>query len=152
MHHQDLARATERLIEQQRGIYDFNRMFRSVTKTKIHLDHADFTNRTKISETSYGGRGLFARSSIKIGDLVIVEKAFAIPNIYGGHVLNDMVMYNVNNDNILERAHSELFLQLVQKLYDSPTKNERFWNLFSGQYHRTGKEGELIDGIPVVDV
>jgi hypothetical protein len=49
-------------------------------------------------------------------------------------------------------AQTALFLQLVQKLYNNPHLNKSFFDLDGGKdYLRSGKEGELIDRVPIVD-
>jgi tetratricopeptide (TPR) repeat protein len=149
----ELNRANARIREQEKGLYDFHSMLESVTEQNIHLDHADWTKNTVVKSTATHGRGLFAARDIEAGELVLCEKALCLPNRYEGQEGSDLVMYNLNTTSRTQRpAQAALFLQLVQKLYNNPYLNKSFFDLDGGRrYLRSGNEGELVDGVPVVD-
>jgi tetratricopeptide (TPR) repeat protein len=148
----ELKRANSRIKEVEGGIYDFHSMVTSVTKQNIHLDYADWTKNTAIKSTPTHGRGLFATRDIEAGELVLCEKAFCLPNRYEGEEGSDLVMYNLNTTSRTQRpAQTALFLHLVQKLYNNPHLNKSFFDLDGGNYLRSGKEGELVDGVPIID-
>jgi len=148
----DLLEALARIDEEQNGIYDFEKMSLSVTDQHIYLDHADYSGETEINNTKYAGRGLFATQDIPAGGLVLCEKAFCLPDIYSGDEPNDLVLYNLNNNSRTQKpAQTALFLQLVQKLYNNPHLAPSYFELDGGNYIRAGKEGALVDGVPVID-
>jgi hypothetical protein len=128
-------------------------MVTSVTEQNIRLDHADWTKNTVVKSTPTHGRGLFAARDIAAGELILCEKAPCLPNRYDGEEGSDLVMYNLNTTSRTQRpAQTALFLQLVQKLYNNPHLNKSFFDLDGGKdYLRSGKEGELIDRVPIVD-
>lgn len=148
----DLLRALTRIDEEQNGIYDFEKMALSVTDHHLFLDHADFSRDTVIGTTAHAGRGLFAARDIAAGGLLLCEKAFCLPDMYSGDEPNGLVLFNLNNNSRTQRpSQTALFLQLVQKLYSNPHLTSRYFDLDGGDYIRTGKEGSLVDGVPVID-
>jgi tetratricopeptide (TPR) repeat protein len=148
----ELKRANSRIKEQEEGMYDFDSMIASVNEQNVHLDHADWTKNTMIKSTLTRGRGLFAARDIEAGELVLCEKALCLPNRYDGEEGSDLIMYNLNTTSKTQRpAQTALFLQLVQKLYNNPHLNKNFFELDGGSYIRSGKEGSVVDGVPIVD-
>jgi hypothetical protein len=61
-------------------------------------------------------------------------------------------MYNINNTAITQHTLPPLFVNLAQRLFKDPTSNAPFFDPDSSGYFRCGKDGELIDGTPVVDI
>ncbi|KAH6721120.1 TPR domain-containing protein [Leptodontidium sp. MPI-SDFR-AT-0119] len=112
-------------------------MVQSVSSGIIHLNHATYSNSVEIRSAAGRGRGLFSTAFIKAGSLVLCENAFCLPDMYCEDKPKD----------------AALFLQLRQKLYGDlgGGENERFWDLDAGGYVRSGKEGVVVDGVPVVD-
>ncbi|KAG4430492.1 hypothetical protein IFR05_014016, partial [Cadophora sp. M221] len=150
----ELLRAETRIREQKDGVYDFSSMVKSVSEGIIHLDHATYSNSVEIRSAAGHGRGLFSTAFIKAGSLVLCEKAFCLPNMYCEDKPKDVILYNFNSSSRTQRpAQAALFLQLRQKLYGDlgGGENERFWDLDAGSYVRSGKEGLVVDGVPVVD-
>lgn len=148
----ELNQVKSRIREQEEGIFDFHSMVTSVTEQNIHLDHADWRKSTIIKSTATHGRGLFAARDIKAGELVLCEKSLCLPNRYDGEEGSDFTMYNLNTTSRTQRpAQAALLLQLVQKLYNNPHLNKSFFDLDGGSYLRSGKEGDLVDGVPIVD-
>jgi tetratricopeptide (TPR) repeat protein len=149
----DYNRAAARIAEKEDGNYDFNLMIGSVTRNHIHLDCADFIKNTIVGKTVSHGRGLFATNFIPAGGLVHVEKALCLPNLYEGDQSPDSVLYNFNTNARTKRsAQPALFVQLANKLYNNPSLATGFFDLDSGKYLRSGEEGEVIDGVPVIDM
>lgn len=131
----DLDRCLKRLAEEKQGVFDFKKMFESLSPRNVHLDNATFTARTVVKSSSIHGRGIFAREKIKVGDLVFCEKSAAMPNQY---------------DPL--RASPALYARMVRQLYENPSKAENVLKLHGGDHVRSGFEGKLIDGVPIVDV
>lgn len=148
----ELIRAETRIQEEQQGIYNFESMVRSVTEHNIHLDYADYAQHVEVRSAAAHGRGLFSTQLIKADTLVLCEKAFCLPDMYCEDKPTDLILYNFNSSSRTQRpAQAALFLQLKQKLYDNPHLNSTFFDLDGGSYVRSGKEGQLIDGVPIVD-
>lgn len=131
----DLRRCLARLSEEKTGDFDFRQMFESVSPQSVHLDHATFTARTQIADSALHGSGLFAREHIKAGELVICEKAIIMPNQYEP-----------------SRASAALYATMVRQLYENPSLAQSVLQLHGGDHVRSGFEGKIIDGVPVVDV
>ncbi|KAH8592334.1 hypothetical protein B0O99DRAFT_597377 [Bisporella sp. PMI_857] len=149
----DLNRSKTRIAEQEEGTYDFKLMGESLSKSHVHLDHADFLKNTKVEQTKEKGRGLFATTDIKRGDLVLCEKALHFPNLSEISEHQQSIIYNFNTKTRAKSTgQSALFLGLIHKLYSNPLLDSRLFNLDSGEYIRTGKEGQLVDGVPIIDV
>ncbi len=146
-------RVIARIREEEEGAYDFEKMVALVSEQgKIYGDHASFVKNTVVKESTGRGRGLFAAKKIAKGGLVLVEKAFCLPEKYTGDESSELVMYNFNTSSRTQRtAQPALFLGLVKTVCDNPHLAERFFGLDGGGYHRSGQEGQLIDGVPVVD-
>ncbi len=148
----ELTRAENRIQEEQQGIYEFDSMIRSVTEHNIHLDHADYAQNIEIRSAATHGRGLFSTQFIKAGSLVLCEKAFCLPDMYCEDRPKDLILYNFNSSSRTQRpAQAALFLKLKQKLYENPHLSSKFFDLDGGSYVRSGKEGKLVDGVPVID-
>lgn len=149
----DYNRAKARIGEQEEGLYDFKAMAEALNEQNVHLDHADFIRNTMIAKTEKKGRGLFATRFIPRGSLVLCEKAFAFPNMSNGEERAHGILFNHNtNTKTKGIAQGALFMHLIQKLYNNPILTSRFFECDSGNYIRSGKEGELVDGIPIIDV
>lgn len=131
----ELERCCDRIAEAKSGKFDLKKIFRSVSYRNVHLDHASFTARVKVGESTLHGRGLFAMESIKAGEVVFCERAFLMPNQYEP-----------------SRASAALYATLVSQLYDNPSQAERVLQLDGGDYPRSGLEGIVLDGVPVTDV
>lgn len=131
----ELDRASARLAEAQSGEYDFKKMFESASYRSPHLDHANYTARTTIAESKLHGRGVFAKESIKAGEVVLCERAFILPGQYEP-----------------SRASAALYATMVRYIYDNPSKAEQILKLDGGDYTRSGSEGTMIDGVPVTDI
>lgn len=134
------ARTLDRIHEEDTGEYDFPALAASVSpagpKPNVHLDVADFTRRTAVKKSPMHGRGLFATELIRAGELVFVEKATVMPSKYDD-----------------EGSAAGLYAGMVRRMYDSPTVAARLAGCWAGEYAcRTGKEGTVVDGTPVIDV
>lgn len=151
----ELDRVRSRMIESGQGIYDFESMINSVNNGKILLDHADFLSNTVVRESPGKGRGLFATRDIERGEIVMVEKAICLPDLYTSDQdqgKDDLRMWNFNtNSKTQQPAQATLFIDLLKKVYEDPAAAKRVFDLDGGAYIRSGKEGEVVDGVPVVD-
>lgn len=131
----EYARCLSRIDEESSGSYNFTALFDSLSPTNVHLDVASFLSNTRVAESPLHGRGLFAARDIKAGELIYLEKATLMPNQYEP-----------------SRASAALYAMMVRQLYDNPSLAPPILSLYGGAYQRSGREGELVDGVPVVDV
>ncbi|TPX16043.1 uncharacterized protein E0L32_000377 [Thyridium curvatum] len=131
----EYERCLARLREEKEGVYGFRSMIAGVTRQNVHVDAASFLRNTKILESPLHGRGIFAARDIRAGELVFCEKAALMPNQYEP-----------------ARASAALYAMMVRQLYDNPSLAKTILPLYGGDYPRTGLEGTIVDGVPVVDV
>lgn len=149
----DFNRAKARIREQEEGLYDLAAMGKSLNEQHVNLDHADFIRNTMVAATEYKGRGLFATRFIPRGSLVLCEKALCFPNMSNGIDPPHGLLFNYNTSTRTQGlGQAALFVNLIHKLYNNPILTSRFFDLDSGDYIRSGKEGELVDGVPIIDV
>lgn len=149
----DYNRSLARIREEEAGLYDFEEMGKALSEVHAQLDHADFICNTTIAMTETKGRGLFATQDIPRGGLVLCEKAFAFPNMSGAEDHVRGILYNYNTGaRMKDAAQGIVLLDLIQKLYNNPNLNSKFFDLDGGKYLRSGKEGKLIDGVPIIDM
>ncbi|KAK3393249.1 hypothetical protein B0H63DRAFT_406376 [Podospora didyma] len=134
----EYERSLARLREEEHGEYDFAAMAASLSPQNVHLDNGSFLGRTRVAESKHHGRGLFATQELKAGDIVFVEKATLMPNQYEP-----------------ARASAALYAMMVRQLCENPSLAQSVLSLYPGKdtpYERTGAEGTIVDGVPVVDV
>lgn len=132
----EYARCLARLDEEKSGRYDFPSLAASLRHpSRVHLDAASFLSNTVVADSPLHGRGLFAARALQAGELIYVEKATLMPNQYEP-----------------ARASAALYAIMVRQLYDNPSLAAPVLSLYGGEYPRTGLEGHLVDGAPVVDV
>jgi len=130
----DHERCAARLREEQTGEYDFSAMLASAQKS-VHIDCGSFLSNTYVGTSPLHGRGLFAARDIKAGEIVFVEKATLMPNQYDP-----------------ARSSAALYALTVRQLCENPSLSETLLDLWDGGYERSGKEGTIVDGVPVIDV
>ncbi|KAJ5042254.1 uncharacterized protein L3040_004807 [Drepanopeziza brunnea f. sp. 'multigermtubi'] len=74
----DLTKTIFRLLEQQRGGYNFKSLYAEVEKLRPpRLDRATYFEPVEVRNSQLTGRGLFTKSAVKAGDLLVCEKAFS---------------------------------------------------------------------------
>ena len=130
--------------------YDLKLMFRYVGPLTLHVDAANYISDTTIKQTPQHGRGIFAAKAFRDGELIIVEKAFALP----GHFINDRnsecSLYSLGDGTATDRAGALLFKELVQKLRHNPSLRQGFFDMDDGGYWRKhGWNVQEGDEIPV---
>ncbi|KAK1585441.1 TPR domain-containing protein [Colletotrichum navitas] len=130
----DYERCLSRLQE-RKGDYDLAAMTLAVSPKNIHIDRASFLSRTEVRDSLHHGRGLFATEDIRAGEMVFAERAASVPN-----------EFNPNHN------AAAAYAQLIELCADNPTVHKRVLDLYGGTYRRSGHEGTIVDGKPVVDV
>lgn len=145
----DLARTQQRILEQQKGDFDFAAMAKSATLSHRKLDHATFTNNTTVAPAGKRGRGLFATDFIKRGSLVLVEKAFCV--VFEEEVGKDCsLLLNVNTDRAEFGTHAERLYNTTDKIRRNPHHASKFLELYDGGSFK-GKKLSRVDGAVIVD-
>lgn len=145
----DLARTKQRILEQNEGNYNFAAMAQSATTSHKKLDHATFTNNTRIGSSGKRGRGLFATKDIKHGDVVMVEKAFCVR--FGDELGKEYsLLININTDRVQFGTHAECLYDTIDKIRHNPGQASEFFELFDGGKFK-GKQVRSVDGAVVLD-
>ncbi|KAL2066321.1 hypothetical protein VTL71DRAFT_2392 [Oculimacula yallundae] len=127
----ELTRTIFRLLEQQRGGYNFKTLYAEVaTLRPPQLDHATYIGPVDIRESPGKDRGLFTTYHVKAGDLLICEKAFS---------------YSYSDVSIGTKAG--LRIDTIQKLNDNPHLIPQFNSMYHGSYQPILER----NGKPVVD-
>jgi hypothetical protein len=133
--HEELEKTKEHVLEQQEGTYDFAEMIDEVTKNGFSADRASFLLKTEVRQTQDRGRGLFATKEIRMGDLILCEKAFMAAH---------------PNDRT-PKSTLPVWLKGVQRVIDNPSTSKDLLGLYAGQPHTSPASAPIIDNVPVVD-
>lgn len=145
-----MFKARLRLEEERTGIYDWTSILELDSKDIICRDAADFTVLVEARSAPRMGRGLFAKTNIEEGSILMVEKAFEYANgaMTGVNVVHDLSAAAVEvyiGENLLAKT-----LFKLQNM--GPDWRAKFFQLYSGDYkHLAGKECPKIDGQVVID-
>jgi hypothetical protein len=133
--HQELEKTKKRLLEQRDGTYNFVEMVDEVTKNGFSVDRASFLSKTEVRQTQDRGRGLFATKDIRMGELILCEKAFMA----------------AHPDDRTPKSTLPVWLNSVQRVIDNPSKCKDLLGLYAGQPHSLPVSAPIIDDVPVVD-
>ncbi|KAK5130014.1 hypothetical protein LTR08_002530 [Meristemomyces frigidus] len=145
----ELSRTAKREIELASGVYDFVKMSKSVSKKHNRLDHASFVSRVAVKSTPKHGRGAFAITDIKAGELVLCEKAFGVA--FGSDEGKQTYMIvNLNTNRGSVGTQATLLFQLVQKMLHNPLQAARFLDLYDGGYSPKST-ARVVDGLATID-
>ncbi|KAK5682701.1 hypothetical protein LTS10_005831 [Elasticomyces elasticus] len=142
-------RAAARVQEETKGYYDFAAMSKSSSITHNRLDHADFVAAVEVKNAGDRGRGLFATRNIKVGDLVLCEKALGVV-FKSAKETEIYTMVNLNTNRGSMGPHATLLFDLVQKLSHNPEQAKLYFDLHDGGYEPK-LTPQIVDGITVVD-
>ncbi|KAH7073121.1 hypothetical protein BKA63DRAFT_577199 [Paraphoma chrysanthemicola] len=137
-------------IYQQNADYELAKLSSAVGPLSLHIDAASYISDTEIKQTPHHGRGLFARCDFRAGDLIMAEKAFAMP----GYIINDRnsecSLYSLGDGTAADRAGALLFKELIQKLTANPSLRPSFFDMDDGGYWKeNGWEVSKDEDIPV---
>jgi hypothetical protein len=114
--------------------YDAQHIYSSVKPSNSHVDVASYTCDTEIKQTAHHGRGLFAKRAFKTGDLIMAEKAFAIPAHFSNDTSNLCSLYSLGDGTATDNTGALLFKELVQKLTHNPSLRRQFFDMDDGGY------------------
>lgn len=131
----ELTRAISRLLEQQRGFYNFRVLYSEAASIRPPcLDHATYIGTVEVRESKGKGLGMFATNDVKAGDFIACEKAFA-------YTYAD----NAADLNLGNKA------ALIYKIIEKLSKNTHLIPSFSEIYHGDHEPAVGSDGAMVVD-
>ncbi|ODM18565.1 hypothetical protein SI65_06437 [Aspergillus cristatus] len=135
----ELARATERLAEQETGSYEFKKFHEAANKLRPPLlDHATYIGPVVVKEAGSYGRGLFTTKEVKAGDLLLCAKAFGFAFADPEHRRDVTMVYKM-----------ELIRAISQKMYANPSLTSVITDLHADGYKSV--DVAEVDGKPVVD-
>ena len=148
---EELSRTNLRLAEQNSGHYDFSLMYNKSKSSPPHLDCATYLGPTEIGPSRGRGRGMFVTRDVKVGELLLCEKAFAycFANTEGDSPSSIKLLLNTHTDRGFLGTQADLVTEIVQTMYRNPSTMSAFTSLYHGDYE-PAKQTE-VDGKPVVD-
>jgi len=138
-----------RLVEHQSGIYNFAALSKSVSLRSPWLDIATFCIPLTVKQTAKNGRGLFARKAVRIGELLMVEKAFQVS--YKEKRDDTQMLLDFNTRRGFLGTHAVLLNHLIQKCFRNPSQHAALLDLFSGDYPSSPEEGTILDDVQITD-
>ncbi|KFY88611.1 hypothetical protein V500_06244 [Pseudogymnoascus sp. VKM F-4518 (FW-2643)] len=150
------GRAQSRLREQKTGEFNFKLLQAEAKKLRPpHLDHATYIGPIEVRQTTSKGRGLFVTKSVKAGDLLLCEKAFA--HCYAPEESeaeksgksNISILMNTETNTAFMGTQADLLKSIVQKMYHNPSVASPFTALHHGDYK--GVDTTTVDQMPIVD-
>jgi hypothetical protein len=116
----------------------------------LHVDAANYTSDTEVKDTALHGRGVFAKRAFKAGELICVEKAFALPGYFMQDKSSDCLLYSLGDETAAPRPGAWLFKELVQKLRWNPSLRKEFFDLDDGGYWKqNGWDVDEDEEVPV---
>lgn len=147
----DFREAISRLAEQKKGRYNFKMMQEKASRTYPPvLDHATWIGPVKVRQTKSQGRGLFTTEAVKVGDLLLCEKAFEYATEHPSRPSWGSNLH-VNTETRTTTRGGQLALasSIIEKLYKNPSSASAITNLHSAGFKQVSTGP--IDGKPVVD-
>ncbi|KAI0126164.1 hypothetical protein BJ170DRAFT_685405 [Xylariales sp. AK1849] len=146
----ELKRALARLDEAKTGDYDFIAISESVKVGKARVDAASFVLNTEVKD--FGGTrrsGLIATTNIKMGELVMCEKAFcaSFEHDTPAAAHTDVVAsFSTPKRRVFSDAHARLSSMTFQKILHNPCIASPTLNLCAEPFALSNRGGEVIDG------
>jgi tetratricopeptide (TPR) repeat protein len=147
----DFREAIARLAEQKKGVYNFSKMQEKASKTHPPLlDHATWIGPVTVRQTEFQGRGLFTTEAVKVGDLLLCEKAFAYTTEHHSRPRWSSTLH-VNTETRTTTRGGQLALtsSVIEKHCKTPSLAAAITDLHSNGFRQVSTG--LVDGKPVVD-
>ncbi|KAK1599154.1 uncharacterized protein LY79DRAFT_505126 [Colletotrichum navitas] len=133
----ELERTGRRIVEQATGNFKWKHMHRQAKETPPIIDCATYSSPVEIRDSPGRGRGLFTTKAVKVGELLLCEKAFS----YVFADQNDpaasknlKILVNFDSKKMTMGGQATLVSTVVQKLYHNPEVALRFMELHHGDY------------------
>ena len=121
-------------IYQSDATYKLASLSSYVGPLSLHVDAANYIVDTEIRQTQQHGRGLYAKRDFKTGDLVMAEKAFALPGYIENDRGSECSLYSLGDGTATDRAGALLYKELVQKLVANPSQRKAYFDMDDGGY------------------
>lgn len=123
-----LQRAQKRVLESRTGDIDFRALDRSCSMHQPHIDCADFSSRIEIRSAGHRGHGVFARQDLKMGDLILCERAFAMGPVLDRSVPEN-IFYDTTTSRLYGTEHNGLMKQALDKIRHNPSLGRTFFSM-----------------------
>lgn len=144
----EYLRALARCLEQRKGLYPFSKMQKQVSDGNPYMDFASFTAPVEVRSSPGCGRGLFTTRPVKVGDLLLCEKAFAYMH-HGRARAQGGPVWKQGDPKPANETSQEWIATIVQYLVHNPSSSKAFLNLHHGDYKPAPET--TVDGRPIVD-
>ncbi|PVH83807.1 SET domain-containing protein [Cadophora sp. DSE1049] len=150
----ELSCVKARLKEQNTGVYNFRKMYKSAKLRPPLVDCATYIGPVEVRDIPGKGRGLVTTQNVKAGDLLMCEKAFSHAHAEKSSNLDiptaDIgILVNLGTNRLTMGTHVSQLTEIYQKLTNNPSTAPQFLDLYRGSYERAIEPA--IDGSPVVD-
>lgn len=143
-----LGDAVKRLIEQDRGKFNFTAMRNAAAIVRpLRLDFATFVGPVEVGPVTGKRRGVFTTKSVKAGELLLCEKAFAFCMITAAD--EPVIRTDAETQRTVPNAAIKLINVISDKLHHDGSQASVIADMHSGSYRRS--EVFEVDGAPVVD-
>lgn len=124
-----LGYAISRSIKQSTGEFDFPTILAEAEiRGSNSMNCASFLSNTAARKSGIAGDGLFATKALKMGDIVMCEKAFSMNHSRDAHFLILKTIDAAPTD----AFHPHLVARITEKLRQDPRTAEQFFSLHSG--------------------
>lgn len=144
----EFRRARARDKEWKTGQYAFAKMMGQAVDGNPYMDCASFTAPVEVRPSPGCGQGLFTTRSVKVGDLLLCEKAFAY--MYDGSArARGGPVWRQGDPEPANDTSQEWIATIVQYLVHNPSSLKAFLNLHHGDYKPAPET--TVDGRPIVD-
>ncbi|KAJ0304360.1 hypothetical protein Brms1b_011258 [Colletotrichum noveboracense] len=133
----ETERATCRIREQHTGEYMWKQMQKQARTTPPLIDCATFSAPVEVRPSRGRGKGLFTTKTVKAGDLLLCEKAFAYSYATEDDAVgrqNVKILMNLGTMKMAVGGQANLITKIVQKLYHNPQMASGFVELHRGNY------------------
>ncbi|KAK0266553.1 hypothetical protein LTS09_000506 [Friedmanniomyces endolithicus] len=144
-----LEKLRARLKEGEDANYNLNQLVKRVSRLQPRVDIANFTKRTIARTSKHRGRGLFAAEHIRLGELILCEKAFSATFGWKSDS-NSTKTYDVRRKTF-DGLPAALWMSTVQKLQQSSPQRIAEVTSLSGRYPGLGSKLVTADGVHVLD-
>ncbi|PMD34169.1 SET domain-containing protein [Hyaloscypha variabilis F] len=155
-----IRKTEQRIHEEETGSYNFKKLKASLllsSRREIAADAACFTRNVFIKASPGRGRGLFAKSNIEAGELIMCEKSFCVVWENEQQALTSMT-YDFRDDRI-RVFPAGLCRAVVRRLLDNPSQVGRAMDLYGDyrgpdveQQRLKNKREAVIDVFQVHDI
>ncbi|CAI7642165.1 unnamed protein product [Penicillium discolor] len=114
------------------------------------LDHATWIGPVTVRQTKSQGRGLFTTEAVKVGDLLLCEKAVAYATEHPSRPRwHSNLHVNTETGTTIQGGQLALASSIIEKLYKNPSSASTITDLHSGGFKQVSTGP--IDGKPVID-